>query len=81
MPEWVRCRDRGTGHEFDLSPDDIRVLDGSVEVLKDYPENKGLTAQARAPKFRVDKAGKPADQSPPPADNTEAGKSANTKEK
>jgi hypothetical protein len=59
MPAWVRCRDRGTGHEFDLSPEDLRVTDGSVEVLEDYPENAGLTAQPRPPKYRVDKAGKP----------------------
>jgi hypothetical protein len=93
MPEWVRCRDLDTGHEFDLSPEDIRVQDGSVEVLKDYPENKGLTAQARAPKFRVDKAGQPLgageqlsadDEAPadePPAEDTEAVESADTKEK
>lgn len=75
MPEWVRCRDRDTGHEFDLSPEDIRVQDGSVDVLEDYPENTGLTAQPRAPKYRVDKAGKPADQT------TKAVESADTKEK
>lgn len=85
MPEWVRCRDRDTGHEFDLSPEDIRVQDGSVEVLKDYPENSGLTAQPRPAKYRVDKAGQPvAPATVAPAveaETTEAVESADTKEK
>lgn len=87
MPEWVRCRDRDTGHEFDLSPEDIRVQDGSVEVLKDYPENASSTAQPRPAKYRVDKSGQPvmptvestADE--PSADDTEAVESADPKEK
>jgi hypothetical protein len=57
MPTWVRCRDRDTGHEFDLHADDLRVTDGTVEVLTDYPENTGLTATPRPPKHRVDLAG------------------------
>jgi hypothetical protein len=86
MPEWVRCRDRDTGHEFDLSPEDIRVQDGSVEVLKDYPENSGLTAQPRPAKYRVDKSGQPASTVESTADelsadDTEAVESADTEEK
>lgn len=86
MPEWVRCRDRDTGHEFDLSPEDIRVQDGSVEVLEDYPENTGLTAQPRPAKYRVDKSGQPLAGDEPPADeepveDTEAVESADTEEK
>ena len=89
MPEWVRCRDRDTGHEFDLSPEDIRVQDGSVEVLEDYPENASSTAQPRPAKYRVDKAGQPltaapTDQPPAdesPADDNEAGESADIEEK
>lgn len=89
MPEWVRCRDRDTGHEFDLSPEDIRVQDGSVEVLEDYPENASSTAQPRPAKYRVDKAGQPltaasTDEAPagePPVVDTEAVESADPKEK
>lgn len=84
MPEWVRCRDRDTGHEFDLSPEDIRVQDGSVEVLEDYPVNASSTAQPRPAKYRVDKAGQPLPTTQAPADEaetTEAVESANQKEK
>jgi hypothetical protein len=82
MPTWVRCRDRETGHEFDLAPEDIRIADDSVEVLKDYPEVSGLTAQPRPPKHRVDKAGQSANQTPPaePSADETAGTSAKKKE-
>jgi hypothetical protein len=83
MPEWVRCRDRDTGHEFDLSPEDIRVQDGSVEVLEDYPENASSTAQPRPAKYRVDKSGLPVSTDEAPADlaeNTEAVESADEEE-
>lgn len=71
MPTWVRCRDRETGHEFDLSPEDIRIADDAVEVLKDYPPNTGLTAQPRPAKHRVDKAGQPLTPPPDSADQPE----------
>lgn len=38
---WVRCRDRDTGHEYDLDDTDARVRRGVVEVLTDYPVNRG----------------------------------------
>lgn len=87
MPTWVRCRDRETGHEFDLQTEpilDYRLEKDLVEVLKDYPENTGLTALPRAAKHRVDKAGNPssppetADQpeGSPPDDNPPAVMSA-----
>lgn len=67
MPTWLRCRDRETGHEFDLAPEDIRIEQDTVEVLKDYPENSSATALPRAAKHRVDKAGTP----PPEPDQPE----------
>ena len=75
MPTWLRCRDRETGHEFDLAPEDIRIEEGTVEVLKDYPENSSETAQPRAAKHRVDKAGNPPPEGTPP-DNPPAVTSA-----
>lgn len=80
MPTWIRCKDPETGHEFDLSDEDLRVTDGSVEVIKDYPENTGLTAQPRAPKYHVSlpraeaSAEEPAGT--PPAGNPAAGTTA-----
>ena len=53
---WVRCRDRETGHEFDLSADDPRVRKGLVIVLRNYPEN--TRPYARKAKHRVRKSGK-----------------------
>lgn len=89
MPTWLRCRDRETGHEFDLAPDDIRIAEDTVEVLKGYPENAGLTARPRPAKHRVDKAGQPLssppdsaeqpDGAPAPDDNPPAVTSANTR--
>lgn len=90
MPKWVRCRDRETGHEFDLQEQDIRIEEDSVEVLKDYPVHEGLTATPRPPKHRVTKTGAPssppdesqADQPegvPAPDDKSPAVTSANPK--
>lgn len=80
MPVWLRCRDKDTGHEFDLSPEDIRIADGSVEVLTDYPENSSSTARPRPAKHRVDKAGQPhTPQAAEPAATTPAVTSANSK--
>lgn len=79
MPTWLRCRDRETGHEFDLAPEDIRIEQDTVEVLKEYPENSSATAQPRAAKHRVDKAGNPRPAQPegtPPDDNPPAVMSA-----
>jgi hypothetical protein len=79
MPTWLRCEDEH-GNQFDLSPEDARVTGDVVKVLKDYPPNTGLTAVARLPKPRADKAGQP--QTPPatpPADSTPAGTSANSR--
>lgn len=59
MPTWIRCRDRDTGHEFDLSDIDPRVVDGLVDVLDDYPENSGPDAGPRDQKYRVAKTGRP----------------------
>lgn len=56
MSKWVRCRDRDTGHEYDLSEDDPRVRRGRVTVLRDYPEN--TRDSARPAKYRVRKNGK-----------------------
>jgi hypothetical protein len=61
MPTWVRCRDKDTGHEYDLSAEDPRVLEGVVEVLEDYPENSGLTAQPRPAKHRFEWPAQPVD--------------------
>jgi hypothetical protein len=58
-PTWIRVKDRDTGHEFDLHEEDPRLGTSVVEVLKDYPANSSSTAQARPPKYRVDKAGQP----------------------
>jgi hypothetical protein len=58
MPEWVRVRDKDTGHEYDVAPSAVR--DDAHEVLEDYPPNSGTTARPRPPKHRVDKDGKPA---------------------
>lgn len=58
MPEWLRVRDEH-GTEFDLPPKHPLIKSSAVEVIKDYPENKGSTAVARTAKYRVDKAGKP----------------------
>lgn len=58
MPEWLRVRDEH-GNEFDLPPNHPLIKRKVVEVIKDYPENKGSTAVSRAAKVRVDKAGKP----------------------
>lgn len=65
MPTWLRCRDRETGHEFDLAPEDIRIEQDTVEVLKDYPENSGLTAQPRPAKYRVNLEPVTPPESPP----------------
>lgn len=59
MPKWVRCRDRETGHEFDLQEQDIRIEENTVEVLKDYEPNESSTARPRPPKHRVGKDGLP----------------------
>lgn len=59
MTVWVRVRDPISGHEYDLSESDARVRKGLVVVLENYPENRGRTAQARRPKFAVNKAGRP----------------------
>lgn len=78
MPTWLRCEDEH-GNQFDLSPEDARVTGDVVKVLADYPPNTGLTAVARAPKSRVDKAGQT--QTPPadPSVDESAGTSANKK--
>lgn len=60
MPTWIRCRDPETRHEFDLHEEDVRLADGSVELVKGYPKHSGLTAQPRPPKYHVRKDGKPA---------------------
>lgn len=59
MPTFVRVRDKDTGHEYDLSPQDSRVRDGVVEVLEDYPQNTGASARPRPAKHRTDKTGRP----------------------
>lgn len=79
MPEWLRVRDEH-GNEFDLPPNHPLIKRKVVEVIKDYPENKGSTAVSRAAKVRVDKAGKPAlydkgGNLPPGATERTAGKS------
>lgn len=56
MAAWVRCRDRDTGHEYDLASTDPRVRDGRVIVLEHYPSN--LRNAARRAKHRVRKDGK-----------------------
>lgn len=68
MPEWLWCRDPETGHCFDLDPSDIRIAEGTVEVVKGYAENKGLTAQPRPAKHNVDKAGMPSTPESPSAE-------------
>lgn len=74
MPTWIRVKDRDTGHEYDLHEEDPRLRTDVVEVIKGYPANSSSTAQARAPKHRVDKAGQPVDvprgegDQDPPAD-------------
>jgi hypothetical protein len=62
MPEFLRVRDE-QGNEFDLPSGHLLIRKKRVEVLEDYPANRGLTAQARAAKNRVNKAGKPAAKS------------------
>jgi hypothetical protein len=71
VPTWVRCRDRDTGHEYDLAEKDLRVRTGRVEVLAGYPTNSGTTARPRPAKHRTDKSGRPVKaQAVEPADNT-----------
>ena len=70
MPTWVRCRDRDTGHEYDLAENDLRVRTGRVEVITGYPTNSGTTARPRPAKHRTDKSGRPI-RRPMPAENTE----------
>ena len=50
-PVWVRCRDRDTGHEYDLHVSDARVRNNVVEVLASYPPN--LTNRPRRAKHRI----------------------------
>lgn len=52
MPRWIRVEDPDTRHQYDVH--ESAVPEG-VTVLKDYPENEGLTAVPRPPKFRTDK--------------------------
>lgn len=59
MPTWVRVRDPITGHQYDLHERDLRVREGRVEVVADYPANTGLTARPRPAKHRVSKSGRP----------------------
>jgi hypothetical protein len=47
---WVRVRDQ-FGHELDRHYQDPGVLDGTFEVIKEYPPNQ--TAQARPTKYRT----------------------------
>ena len=65
MPEFLRVRDE-QGNEFDLPSEHLLIRKKKVEVLEDYPENKGLTATARPAKVRVDKAGQPATKTAAP---------------
>jgi len=55
MPTYIWCRDKDTGHCFDVDADDPRLYeaDSPFEVVKDYPENSSPTAIQRAPKHRV----------------------------
>lgn len=73
MPTWVRCRDRDTGHEYDLSDRDHRVRNNLVDVIKDYPPNTGSTARPRPAKHRTNKAGRPVRKlaEPQPAEQSE----------
>ena len=52
MPEYVRVRDRHTGHEYDVVA--TAVSGDDHEVLTDYPPSRGWPRPA---KFRTDKAG------------------------
>lgn len=70
MPTWVRVRDKSTGHEYDVAASAVR--EDAHEVLKDYPENSGLTARPRPAKHRAAKGRKAA--------NRTAGESAEEKE-
>lgn len=65
MPEWVRVRDKDTGHEYDVAASAVRA--DAHEVLADYAPNVGSTARARPAKHRVDKAGKPGTRNRRPA--------------
>lgn len=52
---WIRCRDKDTGHEYDLDSRDARIRMEIVEVIEDYPLNEGRFP--RPAKHRVSKAG------------------------
>lgn len=54
---WVRVRDQ-FGHELDRHFQDPQVLDGTFEILEDYPPNQ--TAQARPTKYRTEMGAPPA---------------------
>ena len=54
MPEYVRVRDRHTGHEYDVVAGAVNPEDH--EVLESYPPSRGWPRPA---KFRTDKAGVP----------------------
>lgn len=54
--EFVRVRDKDTGHEYDVAA--TAVDPAAHEVLKDYPPN--LTGIPRPAKHRTDKAAKSA---------------------
>ena len=66
MPEYVRVRDRHTGHEYDVVATAVSGYDH--EVLTDYPPSRGWPRPA---KFRTDKAGRPVvRRSTAPAEDT-----------
>lgn len=61
MPEWIRCRDPQTGHEFDVL---AHNTGRGVEPIPGYPPNKGPNAAPRPAKHCTDKAGQPASPRP-----------------
>jgi len=75
--EFVRVRDKDTGHEYDVVA--TAVDPEAHEVLKDYPPN--LTGIPRPAKHRTDKAAASAPKTAPAGRTTKAGTSATSKEK
>ena len=75
--EFVRVRDKDTGHEYDVAASAVDPK--AHEVLTDYPPN--LTGIARPAKHRTDKAAQPAPTTERATRPTKAGTSATSKEK
>lgn len=60
MPTWVRVKDRGTGHEYDVDESAL-IPEVHVRLNKPaFPDLSGPYARPRPAKHNTTKAGRPA---------------------